>query len=530
MKRKNALISFLTICTIFFPNLLEKAFSQDKLLGIWKGTFMDQFQVELLFERKDQGFYNGNIIMYADEQMVQNDQIVDISKIEDTVRFFIPSKNTNFKGRVSKPINELSGNFIFPDGTMHPILLTKSLEKSDVLKRFNIEYLHQDLEFIYTNLKKYHPQVFSHTSRDAMDLIVDNVKDKINAPLTINEFYFFASEITDNIHCSHTGIRLPETYRKRRNTRVEAFPLQLYFMDGKAFYIPHDAETSSPILPGSEIISINNLPVENIVDTLFFLIPAEGQNISTKYNILNNNFNELYPHLDKANEFLVEFKNGDNLEKTIVSSISNKRLKTEAQENRNTKILNFEMLENEELGILKIPSFAIPNMEEYLQELDRVFRFLKSNGVQDLIVDLRDNAGGHPIFAAQLLSYLTNQNFTYFKRNEEVVEFEPLYNPMNPNTLNFQGKLYVFVNGGCLSTTGHLISLLAYHTNAKFIGEQPGSTYRCNDKSVQLICPITKLELNVPTTTFTTPAEQYFNLHPFHLDYKISNSIFDIFS
>jgi hypothetical protein len=72
--------------------------------------------------------------------------------------------------------------------------------------------------------------------------------------------------------------------------------------------------------------------------------------------------------------------------------------------------------------------------------------------------------------------------------------------------------------------------LLAYHTNAKFIGEQPGSTYRCNDKSVQLICPITKLELNVPTTTFTTPAEQYFKLHPFHLDYKISNSIFDIFS
>ena len=97
--------------------------------------------------------------------------------------------------------------------------------------------------------------------------------------------------------------------------------------------------------------------------------------------------------------------------------------------------------------------------------------------------------GGHPIFAAQLLSYLTDHEFTYFQRNPDVADFEPLYNPMQANPLNFEGNLFVLVNGKCLSTTGHLISLLKYHTQAKFIGEEPGTSFLCNDFSTQIKLP-----------------------------------------
>jgi len=93
---------------------------------------------------------------------------------------------------------------------------------------------------------------------------------------------------------------------------------------------------------------------------------------------------------------------------------------------------------------------------------------------------------------------------------------------MHPNRLKFEGNIYVFVNGGCLSTTGHLISLLKFHTNAIFIGEEPGSTFQCNDFSIQLTLPISGIELNVPRTTFETSVSGFTLNEPFPIDYEIN--------
>jgi hypothetical protein len=136
--------------------------------------------------------------------------------------------------------------------------------------------------------------------------------------------------------------------------------------------------------------------------------------------------------------------------------------------------------------------------------------------------------GGHPIFAAQLFSYLTDQEFTYFQRNPDVVDFEPLFNPMQANPLHFEGNLFVLVNGKCLSTTGHLISLLKYHTQAKFIGEEPGSSYLCNDFSTQIKLPNSGIEANIPRTTFITAVEGFDDKLPFPVDYLVEIKVQDI--
>jgi hypothetical protein len=98
---------------------------------------------------------------------------------------------------------------------------------------------------------------------------------------------------------------------------------------------------------------------------------------------------------------------------------------------------------------------------------------------------------------------------------------------MQTNDLQFKGDIYVFVDGGCLSTTGHLISLLKYHTNAVFIGQAPGSTYRCNDFSVKETLPNTKIEVNIPRTTFETAVPDSFKSKPFSVDYTVNMSIED---
>jgi hypothetical protein len=127
-----------------------------------------------------------------------------------------------------------------------------------------------------------------------------------------------------------------------------------------------------------------------------------------------------------------------------------------------------------------------------------------------------------------LFSYLTDREFIYFKRNEDVKDFEPLYNTMQPNILNYKGNVYVFINGGSLSTTGHLISLLKFHTNAIFVGEEPGSTFRCNDFSMQMALPKTGILVNVPRTTFETSVSGFKMCEPFPLDFKVNTNATDI--
>ena len=187
---------------------------------------------------------------------------------------------------------------------------------------------------------------------------------------------------------------------------------------------------------------------------------------------------------------------------------------------------SFHINRNPEIGILEVSSFGIRNMEEYFAFLDSTFRVMED--VPNLLLDLRDNQGGHPIFAAQLFSYLTASDFTYFQRNPDVEEFEPLYHVMEPNQLHYNGNIYVLVNGACLSSTGHLISLLKYHTGALFIGEEPGSSFLCNDKSIQLQLHNTKMEVNIPRTTFVTAVTGFSEKEAFPLDYEVNVSVQDL--
>ena len=109
-----------------------------------------------------------------------------------------------------------------------------------------------------------------------------------------------------------------------------------------------------------------------------------------------------------------------------------------------------------------------------------------------------------------------------------MADFEALYNSMQPNQNHYDGNLYVLVNGACLSTTGHLISLLKYHTHALFIGEEPGSSFLCNDFSTQLTLPNTGIEVNIPRTTFVTAVSGKDETLPFPVDYKVDISVQDV--
>ncbi len=514
---------------------INNIYCQQAYLGVWQGIFMNDFNVEVEFSINSHKQLDGYIKMMNGANVIQNDKLSNIKLIDGEFSFYITDKSTPFKGNFNDDFTTLSGEFIFPDASRHAIELKRSLSKTNLAdelelsneKNFAPEDLKQDLSFLYSNLKKYHPDLYAYTTQDSIEALFSKLQTEIDDSISLKEFFCITSQLTNAIKCSHTGLKLPQSYQNLLDKYGNFFPFEIFFNNGKAFYISGDCKGNQQILAGNQIISINNQNIQKIIEQLFYFIPSEGCNETTKYYVLNKRFSNLFNLIDNSEVFNIKLNNGNyNIFINVpASNLEDLKLKSKPIETPN---ITFNHTNKMDVGILKVPSFGIQNMEQYFQKLDSIFNDLKTTKTQALIIDLRGNSGGHPIFAAQLLSYCTNKDFTYFKRNEDVKDFEPLYNKMQPNKLNFNGDIYVFVDGGCLSTTGHLISLLKNNTNAIFIGEEPGSTYRCNDFSIQLTLPKTGIELNVPRTTFETSVNGFSQCMPFPLDYEVSYSVSNV--
>lgn len=518
--------SFILVC-ILALNILyaTSAFCQINPIGIWEGSFMDNFRIRLVINSDT----SGSIKTFSFDEVIQNDVIKVLTLNSEVCSFEIPLKRTIFNGKFTDDGKIINGEFTFPDGSVHQFTGGKVKNAnpdqgnlSFTLNQISQKQQYDDLLYLIDKIKTYHPQLYNYISKDNLDALVAETIKSLESVDDVVSFYYKIAPIVDAIKCSHTGIRLPYKYLQWIEKYGNPIPIELAFISDKAYVLKNGCDSSINIKPGSEVLKINNIDITEIISNLKASIPSEGKNTTTKINYLNQNFNALFLTKYNSEKYEVTLKqNGNGQTYTLYPCASGIKITNEDQKT------SVHFSKKKDYGLLAVKSFIYPDINEYISMLDSIFKSLEDDHINNLILDLRNNTGGHPIFAAQLLSYFADSSFRYFKKNPNVAEFEPLYNEMHPSNFKFNGNLYVLVNGGCLSTTGHLIALLKYYSKAVFIGEQPGSTYYCNDFSLKFVLPNSKIELNVPRTTFETAVSE-FDHGSFHLDHNIHITINDL--
>ena len=78
---------------------------------------MNDFLTVINFSSSDENKIQGNIKMFAGNNLIQDDALSDINLTNYNLTFKIPAKETLFEGSFNNFRTELSGNFIFPDGS-----------------------------------------------------------------------------------------------------------------------------------------------------------------------------------------------------------------------------------------------------------------------------------------------------------------------------------------------------------------------------------------------------------------------------
>ncbi len=370
-------------------------------------------------------------------------------------------------------------------------------------KKFSRQEVIEDLQFLRESLEEAHYDLFAYITKKAFNRNFENVKSSITKDsLSILEITSLFQAIISKANNGHTEISFPgAVYRDYAYSGGTLFPLEIAFQDGKAF-IRKNWSNNTEIEAGTEIISINNQAIEEVLQKIFPLISAERRYFKlARLELLS--FPRLYwQAFGEQKNFEIEIKKGDTIEKHQIKSIN----LIEDYEMKRNEIFS----ENRGFQILSQSAYLKPgnfggDEQKYKRFIDSAFVEINKKNLPNLIIDLRNNLGGDDSFSDYLVSYIAdkpfrwNSEFTlktsailkaHVRENYDITnpywqsvlthedgsiypyEFDE-YKPQ-PKDKRYPGKVYVLVNRQSHSQSAVTAAEIQDYGFATIVGEETG--------------------------------------------------------
>lgn len=420
------------------------------------------------------------------------------------------------------------------------ILLTLNTLAQQPVHRFSADTIRHLLSDTYKELAAKHPGFYRYTSRTAYHQYFDSLQNTITDSLSELEVYRKLKPFIAKMGCLHTGISLPKTYTDSLNQYPNLFPFQVALYKNKLFIVKNIADYNSDAT-GCEITEINGQPVASLLQSILPAIATDGYNKTLPGRSILYMFPLLYRNLVQiCDSFTFATMCGDIgftqrvAGKTFASLAGSNFL----QETTPAKELTFTMQDS--IGILTIHSFSASAIKKGGQQfksfIKETFQTLTTQNTPYLILDLRNNTGGSDENAALLTSYFFDSVYRYWDRIEvteaiardikgattlfyrkpirkdstwlwqkarTVRDFD-FYEVQQPAQKPYKGKVYVLINGFCMSSCADVAAVLHHNKKAVFAGEETGGGYQGNNSGLmpQTTLKPTRLQLTVPLQSY----------------------------
>ena len=416
---------------------------------------------------------------------------------------FVEKEKDTFQVVFSRDDEGMVNCLSLSDSISQHIARRKSVESQT---SFTPEQLQDDFKQLRKHLEDNHPKLYRFASKQVLDSMFDHHYKLINRTMTTQEFYSIITPLIATVGCAHTGIWSPQGYWDDAPDKM--LPLKLYISQDEKAWLIRQYGKGSEVPPGSEITSINGMPINQIMYILLPHISSDGYNHSLRIWKLNGNFPYIYALIfGFHDDFDIEYQHSGKKNIITLPAVSRDTITTYDQQQWDETWfdhdLKFSIVEEKNTAIMTLKTFAYyDDTRKFRSFLDDSFEKIHKNNINDLILDLRDNDGGDPFCSTPLLAYLEPEPVPYFQ--EPYGKYAPFAEPIPREENPFEGNLYILVNGGGYSTTGHFTSVLKYHNIGTFIGLETGGTYTCNDASKMINLKNTRYYINCPRATFAT--------------------------
>jgi len=403
---------------------------------------------------------------------------------------------------------------------------------------FSQKKMKKDVEVFKEIRIKANSGLYKYRTKEQIDSIYNWADQQIEKSSTYLDFYNIICQLTDFEGSLHNNTSLPKKYSDRLREENEGyFPYPIKWIDGKWLVNYENGE----IPLGSEIISINNISISEIIENLYKYYTTDGQNITGKRIGIRTHFSKYYRlNYGQQEKFNVLFKReNSNVNETMSLQSVGYKDYYEHFNNRYSKpydqVYYADLKEKQKYkykqidsstGVLTIYTFAMGNEttqehKTYLAFLESTFAEIKSKKLKNLIVDIRQCGGGTDPNDVVTYSYLTQREFQESKQvwisfnkipllkyydisvpkflrplgvgkfnrnfqNRFQVEKDGKYfidkeeNEMKirePNKNAFTGNIYLLISPAVASAGSLFASMVAGNENTTVIGEETMGGY-----------------------------------------------------
>ena len=441
------------------------------------------------------------------------------------------------------------------------ILVSLILASCTSVKEYNkkleepipIVKLKKDVDFANKKLQKFHPNLYWYITKKQLDYKFDSLKQTIKQPLKPNEFFLKLAPVIADVREGHLRlIPLEKRFTKKETKKLKDQKGTLgrlnYVIENNHLYVKDNTEKVGNLKVGTEILTINNVPVSQILEKYRPLVTSDGNNTTYQKYSLARRFNTFFTlEYGILDSLKVETKLKDSIQNLVLKRET--KTKTEKKKEKQDQKLTEEkktkgynpitksfnrnlqfLLKDSSVAYIKIKSFSGTYSKKFYKE---TFATIKKAKTKYLIIDIRDNLGGSLAEINNLYSYFAKEKFKFIKdievssrtsilSTDYLSNFPTLTKPLGvisyplymmfsvistkkkdgkfyikdlfpskkPKTNAYKGETYVLINGSSFSASSVISAKFKADHLATLVGEETGGA---NDGTVAGIYSTQKL-------------------------------------
>lgn len=408
-------------------------------------------------------------------------------------------------------------------------------------RKYSPAQLKEDATVMRDAIMKMHPVIGIYETRAYYDKLFTDYIHSLNDSLTERQFRIRTKQVLEKLHCGHTDISYSEKYLKSLKKAKFNFPRYYLAPINESVYVLGGLNRKADTLlkPGTRITKINGVPADSFYRFAQSLITIDGYIVESK---------KLYGQLGYSSYYLTLLNYPDTISYEYVTNGKTNVLKSPSfnavnipdfswrrkddslfVKYKKAKLRYRYVDEDKKTMHLNIQAFS---HRKYTKAYRKIFKQLKNNKTENLIIDLRYNGGGSLTNSQLLLKYLikepvqqTSYTFTknyplkkytkgnfvfkitrlYFKiysKKKKVGDSTYFTVKIKPKKkYHYNKNIYVLTNGGSFSASCLVSAYLKETGRATFIGRETGGTMEgCNAViTAYYKLPNTKTKVRVPT-------------------------------
>ena len=437
--------------------------------------------------------------------------------------FFITDQITLNRSEV---LNRYDGETVFgyEEGN-----LKRDLTKEEAIE--DLEWYKEVALEVHPKLQGIHERgMFLDSYKIVLEELTQEIDQSLEKSISVDRFSMHVSKLAASIGDAHTYVR----YLRGIDSEEPVLRLPLEFKalsDGlvvSSVYKDYFTEAYEGIGKGMEVIAINGQELSEYKEAVYPYFSAENdvwRDYMMSYYLPYAYFNNFFADTDDNNFIQLTLRNAEGEQYTYVLPYID--IKQNEIDDNNRELYGYEIIEDAKTGLFWLDTCDYT--DDYLNAVDEFFKAVNEQGVQKVVVDIRENTGGSSMVVWPFLKYLgvtKTKDFdasirysgTTIKRRHitmmnrflrtlrKITSLGNLYLAKAPYSENiFNGELYVVVSGKTFSSGNYFAVMLSDNNLAKTVGTPTGNEPSAYGDPIVFTCKNSQLKFYISYKRFIRP-------------------------